>query len=219
MSNSKTDSKTKASIDNKTEAAPNKSVTAKQPKLDRGKKRVKILLEAAESVFAEHSYGAASMNAIAQNAHSSIGSLYQFFPSKEAIGGELVNRYVLDLAEAWQLAISTTVTNDWQSFADTLIDATFECIDRHPAFATLEEAQSGRQLKIDSRTKLTDTLISLIIAQNGGNDQMEYNTIGMVTLQVIKSTYAIQKASTMCNADIRLEFSWIIGQYLNDRLS
>ncbi|MFE5540143.1 TetR family transcriptional regulator [Streptomyces sp. NPDC056492] len=62
----------------------------------RGERRIAQLLEAAASVFCRTGYAAASTNAIAREAEVSPGTLYQFFPNKEAIaihlGDELLRR-------------------------------------------------------------------------------------------------------------------------------
>ncbi|MEU9251313.1 TetR/AcrR family transcriptional regulator [Streptomyces sp. NPDC048270] len=62
----------------------------------RGERRVSQLLAAAAGVFCRTGYAAASTNAIAREAGVSPGTLYQFFPNKEAIavelGGQLLQR-------------------------------------------------------------------------------------------------------------------------------
>ncbi len=59
------------------------------PKRQRGHERVAILLEAAARVFLEKGYDAATMTEIAAAANSSIGSLYQFFPTKPLLAEAL----------------------------------------------------------------------------------------------------------------------------------
>ncbi len=70
----------------------------KTPKQERGRKRVDKILDAASLVFAEVGYEAATTILIAERAETAVGSLYQFFPNKEAIAQALVARYVA----AWQ---------------------------------------------------------------------------------------------------------------------
>ena len=60
------------------------------PKRQRGKQRVAELLAAGAAVFAERGYAAATMTESAARAEAPIGSLYQFFPSKEALADTLV---------------------------------------------------------------------------------------------------------------------------------
>ncbi|MEJ1960626.1 MAG: helix-turn-helix domain-containing protein [Gammaproteobacteria bacterium] len=67
--------------------------TARAPKRERGKQRVAELLQAAADVFAEKGYEAATMTEIAARAGAPIGSLYQFFPVKEALSDTLLQSY------------------------------------------------------------------------------------------------------------------------------
>jgi AcrR family transcriptional regulator len=61
----------------------------RSPKQQRGRDRVAVLTEAAARVFLEKGYEAATMTEIAAEAKSSIGSLYQFFPTKAQLAEEL----------------------------------------------------------------------------------------------------------------------------------
>src|SRR5579863_9400236 len=66
---------------------------ARAPKRARGKQRVAELLEAAAAVFGDKGYEAATMTEIAARAGAPIGSLYQFFPGKEALAYTLLQQY------------------------------------------------------------------------------------------------------------------------------
>ncbi|PSB44231.1 TetR/AcrR family transcriptional regulator [Cyanosarcina cf. burmensis CCALA 770] len=63
------------------------------PQQSRSRKRFEQILQAAAAVFAEVGYEAASTEAIAQRANTSIGSLYRFFPDKSAVLYALAERY------------------------------------------------------------------------------------------------------------------------------
>jgi AcrR family transcriptional regulator len=69
----------------------------RHPRQARSRQRVEDLLTAAAQVFAEMGYAAATTNAIAARAGVSIGSLYQFFPNKEALMDALLERYLAEL--------------------------------------------------------------------------------------------------------------------------
>jgi AcrR family transcriptional regulator len=66
----------------------------REPKQERGRRRVELILNAAAEVFAEIGYEATTTIKIAERAKISVGSLYQFFPNKDAIVRALVERYV-----------------------------------------------------------------------------------------------------------------------------
>jgi AcrR family transcriptional regulator len=76
----------------------------KQPRQVRAELTRERILTAAAHVFAEHGYAAGTTNRIAERARISIGSLYQYFPNKDAILAELLIRH-LDHGESgsgWQ---------------------------------------------------------------------------------------------------------------------
>lgn len=52
------------------------------------------ILTAAAHVFADYGYAAGTTNRIAERARMSIGSLYQYFPNKDAILAELLVRHI-----------------------------------------------------------------------------------------------------------------------------
>lgn len=64
------------------------------PKQVRGERKVDKILRSAEIVFAEVGYEHATTNAVAKHAGISIGSLYQFFSSKDAILEAMAQRYL-----------------------------------------------------------------------------------------------------------------------------
>lgn len=64
------------------------------PRQARGRERVDRVLDAAAALVGEVGYEAVTTNAIAERAGTSIGSLYQFFPNKQAILRALAARYL-----------------------------------------------------------------------------------------------------------------------------
>jgi AcrR family transcriptional regulator len=65
----------------------------------RGERRIAQLLEAAGQVLADSGFAAATTNAIAARAGVSPGTLYQYFPNKEAIVAALADQGAQDLDE------------------------------------------------------------------------------------------------------------------------
>ena len=68
----------------------------KRPVQERSKATVDVILLAAAQVFEAHGYAAGTTNRIAERAGVSIGTLYQYFPSKEAIAVALLERHIAD---------------------------------------------------------------------------------------------------------------------------
>jgi len=65
----------------------------KRPRQRRSQATVDAILEATAQVLVADGYDKTSTNRVAKRAGVSIGSLYQYFPNKEALVGELVDRY------------------------------------------------------------------------------------------------------------------------------
>ena len=63
----------------------------------RGLQRIEDILDAAERVFADDGYDAATTNQIASAAGISPGSLYQYFDNKKSIAEALCRRYIEQL--------------------------------------------------------------------------------------------------------------------------
>jgi AcrR family transcriptional regulator len=72
---------------------PLPTVPRKRPRQERAKATVDALVLATARVLAEAGYAKASTNRIAKVAGVSVGSLYQYFPNKEALVGELIDRH------------------------------------------------------------------------------------------------------------------------------
>src|ERR1700678_2527192 len=95
---------------------------AKEPKRERGKQRVASLLDAGAALFAEKGYEATTMTEIAQRSGAAIGSLYQFFPSKDALAEALFNRYAERTATALQHVVDRAPGLSSAPLADLLVD-------------------------------------------------------------------------------------------------
>lgn len=66
----------------------------KQPRQQRSAQTRRDILDAAARVFSEHGYAAGTTNRIAAAAGVSIGSLYQYFPNKDAILAALTDAHI-----------------------------------------------------------------------------------------------------------------------------
>jgi AcrR family transcriptional regulator len=66
----------------------------KRPKQDRAAQTRQRILDSAARVFADYGYAAGTTNRIAEHAELSIGSLYQYFPNKDAILHALMDAHV-----------------------------------------------------------------------------------------------------------------------------
>lgn len=96
------------------------------------------LLRAAESVFAEVGYARATTNLIASRASVSPGSLYQFYPNKEAFAEALAAQYAEEL-EGLHASVfhGTIATVPLAELVDATVDPFLDFHRRAPAFEAL----------------------------------------------------------------------------------
>ncbi|MGA5196106.1 TetR/AcrR family transcriptional regulator [Streptomyces exfoliatus] len=104
----------------------------------RGERRIAQLLQAAANVFCANGYTAASTNAIAREAHVSPGTLYQYFPNKEAIAIELGERLLHQMREAHGQAFTPeNLALPLPELLDAVVDPMIEFNCANPAFLAL----------------------------------------------------------------------------------
>lgn len=111
------------------------------PQQERGQRRVEQILDAAEHIFVEQGVGDATMQMIADRAAASVGSLYHFFPNKEAIVEALGARYADAVRDtnvrAMPLAMAHLPATE---LFERILGAQVEFLERTPAFNTVHES-------------------------------------------------------------------------------
>ncbi|MFO0554730.1 MAG: TetR/AcrR family transcriptional regulator [Polyangiaceae bacterium] len=95
------------------------------PTQARSKERLERILDAADNLFAETGYDAATMELIAERAGTSIGSLYQFFPNKRAVFTALSQLYLERAERLFESLLSdpALVHQSWEGLLGDIIDA------------------------------------------------------------------------------------------------
>jgi AcrR family transcriptional regulator len=185
------------------------------PQQERGQRRVSSLLDAAESVISEHGYEAATMSEIAGKAGASIGSLYQFFPSKQAIVQALRARYRDDFTERWMPIERDFARLCPEDFASRLMDVVIVFIDAHPAFAALLDAPRSSRIP----GSMTERVAGFLMLKKPGMTAKSASQIAAVTLLMLKAfNHAWVEAGAPARAALNREFRTALGCYLSTRL-
>jgi|SRR5579884_570557 len=156
------------------------------PQQARGERRVAELLKAAASVIAEVGYEAATMSAIAERAGAPIGSLYQFFPNKQAVthalrtkqGKDYEERLIGLQLEAKRLSLSALV--------ERLIDLSVDFVESHPAFLALLDAPLSTRSPSSLRATLRERLADCISSVHPRVARQKTIRLAAVTLQMLK---------------------------------
>ncbi len=84
---------------------PRRLAPRKSPTQDRARETVEAILEAAVELFSSRGYARTSTNHIARRAGVSVGSLYQYFPNKDAVLTALLARHLTAVESAINASI------------------------------------------------------------------------------------------------------------------
>jgi AcrR family transcriptional regulator len=191
----------------------------RSPKRERGKQRVAELLASAATVFAEYGYEAATMTEIAARAGAPIGSLYQFFPSKEALADTLVQHYIALLAA--DLAALEARAREIDTRA--LIEGLFSLLRGHPKerAATLPLAEA----RMDERTRretfryfLRTRIASILRARFPAWSADAARDRSIVILQLMKAASALSDEESLSGRAVAIrELQALAVHYLKPR--
>ena len=107
----------------------------------RSARTVEAIVEAAARILETLGFEGYTTNVIAARAGVSIGSLYQYFPNKDAITLALIAREAATLLEDVRQA---AVVEDWREALDLMIQAAVRHQQRRPGLARLLDLEEGR---------------------------------------------------------------------------
>src|SRR5262252_10582307 len=103
-------------------ATPPRSGLRKLPSQARSRARVEAILKAAGALFGEVGYDAVTTNLIAERAGVPVGSIYQFFETKDDIVAALVERFQQRIHKlAGEELDVATAARDRQTFIARLV--------------------------------------------------------------------------------------------------
>ncbi|GAB4440556.1 MAG: TetR/AcrR family transcriptional regulator [Cyanobacteria bacterium J069] len=116
----------------------------RQPKQARSQERVEQILNAAEALFIEVGYEQTTTRAIATRAQVPVGSLYQFFPDKEAILKSLADRYLQQEYELFaSLHVNMPESMPLAAYVDRMVAAFDHFMTHQPGYCAVFEQVLG----------------------------------------------------------------------------
>jgi AcrR family transcriptional regulator len=141
---------------------PSSAEPRKLPRQRRSAATVDRILVAAARIFDERGYRATTTNHVAQAAGVSIGSLYQYFPNKDALLVALAERHIDDIASRFGERLAR-LREDQPGLDDTvraLLDLTIEVNDTSRLHAILFSDCPRTPALTDRLDRFSDLLVS-----------------------------------------------------------
>jgi AcrR family transcriptional regulator len=191
------------------------SLVRRAPQQDRSTRRVTGFLEAAEALFAELGFEAATMTAIAERAESSIGALYSYFPDKKSIALALLDTYAGQIEEHWRPLFDGIVSLSAEDFSEHFIARFLDFVAGHPAYLQLQAAPIRLRRSIAAKRAFRASLIKALSLRVPSMSQQRAELCANVILQIVRGmmqTY--NDADHSQRAIVSKEFKTVLSAYL-----
>lgn len=113
----------------------------KAPRQARSAETVRIIVEASAHILERAGLSGFTTNAVAERAGVSIGSLYQYFPGKEALIGALIVRETSILITDWEISLEAATAEE--ALSNLIMSAVAHQL-RRPVLARLLDVEEAR---------------------------------------------------------------------------
>ncbi len=189
---------------------------AKQPKRERGKQRVAALMNAGAELFQEKGYEAATMTEIASRAGAAIGSLYQFFPSKEALAEAIFARYSARATDLLQdLALQASTLSPVQ-LAEALVDTMLALSsDRDATIAMTDSVTSIEERRKPLRNATRNTIATILCEAVPALSKARATVASAMVLHIMKSVQALAIAEKESGQAFVAEARTVLAVYIS----
>ena len=190
------------------------------PRQSRGRRRVDALLDAAAAEISHAGYDAATMCSIADRAGAAIGSLYQFFPNKEAVAQALRQRYCDEFERTWAPLATQARRGSLEQLVNRLVDSTVAFIERHPAFLALLDAPVAMPVAPKVRERFQRLVATILLARRPRMALEKARRLATVTLQTVKGmNFLYRDLAPRARRRYVLEFKILLLRYLECRMN
>jgi AcrR family transcriptional regulator len=173
---------------------PTQAAVARVPRQERGRRRVDDLLDAADALISEVGIADASVQEIARRAGASVGSLYHFFPTKDAVVEALRQRYHAQLDEMTGRVRDSA--DEWArlplpEFVDALLAPLAAFLDANPGFLSVEAGPSGGDVTAHTRHAGHAALRIALIRRNPALPETAHDLRATVFSAIVESVMGL----------------------------
>ncbi len=190
------------------------------PQRRSGRQRVEALLAAAGEVFALRGFTAATMAEVAARAEANIGSLYRFFPNKDALADALLERDLTRAEQAYDAAEVLAPAISTGALADLVLNLMVDTHDDTKALSALMDAGGQTEDRLGRlRTWALEHIGRLLCAHSPSLDIGSVEDLAILLLNGMKLMAAMTiEHSAPSSPGAVEELRAMFRLYLADRL-
>jgi AcrR family transcriptional regulator len=182
----------------KLQTSPRKSASQ-----ERSRSTVDALLEATTRILIKEGYDRASTNRIAEVAGVSIGSLYQYFPSKEALVAAVVERHSQELSKVTRNALLKVAARPIEVAAREFVSVAIEAHRVNPKLHGVLAEQIprvGRLENIEANVRDGYALVRGYLEAH--RDEIDVADLDLAAFVVVTVVEALTHAAVLRRPDI-----------------
>jgi AcrR family transcriptional regulator len=185
----------------KLQTSPRKSASQ-----ERSRSTVDALLEATTRILIKEGYDRASTNRIAEVAGVSIGSLYQYFPSKEALVAAVVERHSQELSKVTRNALLKVAARPIEVAAREFVSVAIEAHRVNPKLHGVLAEQIprvGRLENIEANVRDGYALVRGYLEAH--RDEIDVADLDLAAFVVVTVVEALTHAAVLRRPDILVD--------------
>lgn len=199
-----------------------RSALRREPRQLRSKQMVERIIAAGREVLVARGYEAATTNHIAAAAGISPGSLYQYFPDKTAILGEVIDRYadelVARLSHAFLRSLGAPTEEGKRMVVTAMLDAFEENADLLRVLVE-QVPRSRDSVRAVFARRMDDMMTAALLARPDHDPARPADAIAWVLVRAVEHvtiSYVLERPQ-LDRATVIDELTVLITQYLDLR--
>ena len=189
------------------------------PRQARGEQRIAAILQAAAQVFYEVGFDAATTDMIAKQAHTAIGSLYDFFSNKEAIAQRLSEQFCEDMRVLFEGILTDELAQvPLSQFIDDILDPLVQYHQTHPGFQALWLQSQGDPRLAPIHQDLTEVLTrktAWVFARRYPQlDEAAARRLSHICIRTVQALLSLAGDGPALDSQVIVELKTMIRAYL-----
>lgn len=192
----------------------------KDSKQSRSRTTVQSILEAATQLLGQLDFDSTTTNKIAERAGVSIGSYYQYFPNKESLMAQLIDREVKSYTSQLENLFDRNRHLDLESLISLVIENLCRQFLKQKKmariFIRLSSHLQKTELVREARQQVADKLTDLITDQDPGAWSKTKSFVLINAVMGVMYSY-IQSEENFSEADLKAEMAQLVRGYIIPR--
>ena len=128
----------------------------KTPRQERSREMVAAILDATARILVKHGYARMTTNSVAEKAGISVGSLYQYFPSRDALVAAVARRHSEKVKIALEDLLAETKTDDLETGLTRMVRGIAEIHAADPVLSRILASEVPRLGPMDWRNDIAN---------------------------------------------------------------